>query len=99
MIQIKCIVIQHMTNTHNLFIASMASQQLMCIRINFWFTCIKVLEMKCHIFVVAQRCIPTIFDVEGLLNLTLNNDADVSNTTTITELGDATLRDIEDGTV
>ena len=50
-------------------------------------------------FVVAQRCIPTIFDVEGLLNLTLNNDAGVSNTTTITELDELTLGNIKDGTV
>ena len=48
---------------------------------------------------MAQRCIPTIFDVEGLINLTLNNDADVSNTTTITELNNVTLRDLKDGTV
>ena len=49
--------------------------------------------------VVAQRCIPTIFDVDGLTRLILTNDANVSNSTTLTELGDATLSDIEDGTV
>ena len=53
------------------------------------------------IFVVAQRCIPTIFDVERLLNetLTLNNDANVSSTITITDLSNITLGQIEDGTV
>ena len=46
---------------------------------------------------MAQRCIPTIFDTDNLINLTLNNDANV--TAPIDNLNEATLSDIEDGTL
>ena len=51
------------------------------------------------ILLVAQRCIPTIFDVDDLTTLILTNDANVSNETTTTALDELTLQDIEDGTV
>ena len=51
------------------------------------------------LYVVAQRCVPTIFDLDNLINLTLTNDADVSGDITDLSLDNVTLRDIEDGTV
>ena len=51
------------------------------------------------LYVVAQRCIPTIFDVDGLTRLILANSANVSNSLTTTALNEIALSDIEDGTV
>ena len=50
------------------------------------------------LYVVAQRCIPTVFDVDDMIYLILANSANVSNSLTITELDEVTLNDIEDGT-
>ena len=51
------------------------------------------------ILLVAQYCIPTIFDVDDLTELILTNNANISSNVTITELNEITLQDIEDGTV
>ena len=50
------------------------------------------------LLLVAQRCVPTIFDDDDLTHLNLNNSADVSSDLTITELNEDQLQDIEDGT-
>ena len=51
------------------------------------------------ILLVAQRCVPTIFDLDDLTHLILNNDFNVSSNMTMTELDEFTLQDIEDGTL
>ena len=52
------------------------------------------------ILLVAQRCVPTIFDVDQLSALLLSNDANISsNLTDITELTLDQLDDIEAGTM
>ena len=51
------------------------------------------------LYVVAQRCIPTIFDVDDIIYLILANSANVSNSLISTVLDEVTLTDIEDGTV
>ena len=52
------------------------------------------------ILIVAQRCIPTIFDngtvTSGTLKLT--NNANVSSDLTITELNGTELQEIKEGT-
>ena len=52
------------------------------------------------ILIVAQRCVPTIFDngtmTSGTLELT--NNANVSSDLTTTELGGPELQEIKDGT-
>ena len=50
------------------------------------------------LLLVAQRCVPTIFDDDDLTHLNLTNSADVSSDLTITELNKDQLQDIEDGT-
>ena len=51
------------------------------------------------LYVVAQRCIPTIFDVDDIIYLILANSVSVSNSLTSTVLDEVTLNDIEDGTM
>ena len=51
------------------------------------------------LYVVAQHCIPTIFDVDDMIYLILANSANVSNRLTTTALDEFTLSNIEDGTV